>query len=182
MPTQKVCTICSTEPALGIGVGKMKSTCPGCIASMIAEGTCPACRGVETYSTEHIGVCTGKLPAKPKGSHKAPKGGTGGGSATKTAHQIGVEGEANKRSEGRRVARVLSRSEASNLVAKCQQELKDAKESADPKAIAKADKALKAAKEKQVAANAVPEGKCGVCGCFLSDRGKCVNEECAEAA
>lgn len=177
MPTAKVCTICDTEPALGVGVGKMKSTCAGCIASLIGEGTCPACRGVETYTTEHIAVCDGKLPKKPKGTHK---GGTRSASnGTKTGHQMGVEAAANKQSETRRAARMLTVEEATALVADLEGQIKRAPDDGlTEKQVIALNKKLTDAKAKLTAAEKVPTNRCDECNCFLSDRGKCVNEEC----
>lgn len=177
----KPCTICQKNDSLGIGVGKLKSTCAECIASLIAEGTCPACRGVETYSPEHIAGCDGKLPKAEKGttrtrSSKVKKGATGG---AKSPSQIGKEAAANKRSEERRAVRTPTKEEAAQMVADAEAVIKDLTDNGGTeKQMVAAKKKLVKAKEVQAAAERVPDGRCPECNCFLADNGRCVNEEC----
>ena len=174
MRITKACIICDTNPALGVGGGKMKSTCHDCVTSLIADKICPVCRGVDAYTSEHFTVCDGKLPKKPKGSHLAKTN----NALAKTVHQVGVEDVANKQSESRRV-RMLTVEEAVNLVSDLEARLKSAHENGlTEKRVVVLNKKLSDARLKLKAAKLVPVNRCDECNCFLSDRGNCVNEEC----
>lgn len=169
---KKICTVCQIEPAVGYGVGKIKSTCVTCMNSMIAEGTCPACRGVETYSAEHILVCDGK---RPKVKHVQRKG-KRDGVDVKSPSEILKEVGASERMADRRAAAAARKKMTPEERLAYRKELEAQAEEA--KAEGNTNRLTKV-QEKLAIEDAVPVDRCAECGCFLADNGKCVNEDCA---
>jgi ribosomal protein S27E len=93
-----VCTVCEERPALGVGKGKLVSTCAECIGQFVKDDICPVCRGVGLGSNpEHIANCNGRAP---KVKHDKPdrlKKDT-----NKSPSQIGKEADAADRLKARR--------------------------------------------------------------------------------